>query len=70
MMQIFFDLDLEVDFDVHQGFPATRDDPGEPPYVVITSVQYNGQDIELTDKDMDRLTEMLYDQGVLDDDGY
>jgi hypothetical protein len=69
MMQVTLGLDLEVEFDVYKGFPATQDDPGEPPYVVITSVQYNGQDIELTDKDMDRITEMLYDQGALDD-GY
>lgn len=69
MMQVYFDLDLEVEFEVHKGFPATQYDPGEPPYIVITSVQYNGQDIELTDKDMDRLTELLYDQGALDD-GY
>lgn len=67
MMQLFLDLDLEVEFDAYKGSPATRRCPGEPPYIVVTSVQYNGQDIELTDKDMDRLTEILYDQGVLDD---
>jgi hypothetical protein len=67
MISIDLGLDLEVEFDAYKGFPATRDDPGEPPYIVITSVRYNGQEIELTDKDMDRLTEMLYDHGVLDD---
>jgi hypothetical protein len=70
MIQIDLGLDLEVEFDVCRGYPATRDHIGEPPYIVITSVQYNGQNLELTDGDLDRLTEMLYDQGVLDDDGY
>lgn len=67
MMQIFFDLDLEVEFEVYKGYPATREEPGEPGYVDITAVRYNGQDIELTDSDMDRLVDMLLDQGVLDD---
>ena len=70
MMQLFFDLDLEVEFDVHQGFPATRDDPGEPPYIEIIAVRYNGQSLELTDSDLDRLADMLYEQGVLNDDGH
>ena len=70
MIQVTLGLDLEVEFDYHKGFPATREDPGEQPYIEVTSVQYNGQEIELTDDDMEKVAEYIYDHWSPDNDGY
>jgi hypothetical protein len=65
-----FGLKLEVEFVVYAGYPDTREEPGEPGYLEITAVRYNGQEIEMTESDLDRIADMLYEQGVIDDDGY
>lgn len=61
-MMTFLEMGLEVEYVHHRGYPSTLEEPGEPSYIEITSVKYNGQEIELTESDYDAVLEKCWEE--------
>jgi hypothetical protein len=62
-MTLTLDLELEVEYTFFRGYPDTREEPGEPPSIEISSVKYNGLEIlpAFKEQDYDRLLELCWE---------
>lgn len=67
-MKIVFEIEVDVEYEYYQGYPATREDPGEIGGLEITSVKYNEQVLNLTEDDFLVLEKYVLES--LEDDGY
>ena len=62
-MKVALDLDLEVEYIYVPGYPDTREEPGEPPSIEITSVKFNHLEIldYLKEDDYSQLLDMCWE---------
>ena len=62
-MTFTIDLELEVEYTYYRGYPATREDPGEPPSIEISSVKYNGLEIlpSFKEEDYNQLLDLCWE---------
>ena len=54
--------EVEVYFEYEAGYPATREEPGCPAYVMIEEVRWKGQVVEMTEAQLTKLESLLWDR--------